>query len=424
MALRHSSRRALTRWITIAAVVFAGVAIIALLYVRYATPTLTITEVVRGPVVEAFYATGTLQPEREYPIKSNVEGTLTEMIVDKGVRVTAGQKVAFVRVDEYVMRFSQARADLTLKQQLAEENTSPVLREFDDKLKSANEQLTLAQNELTRLENLQANQAAMQIEIDRARDRAQKLWSDAESIKSQSIARKYELDRDVTVAKAALDIAQWNIDQQTIHSPIDGVVLDWPATIGTRVKINDHLLQVANVAPEALVMRAAVDEEDKTRLKLDQLVNLTLYSYPGRVFQGTVRRVYPQADPDRRTFEVDVAITPADPNFSAGMTGELAFVVDSHSDALIIPSQGVQNGVVWMVRDNKLEQAEVTMGLRSVERTEILSGLSQGDRVVISPVAGISPGKEVKTQFLDPAIAAGLNTPKTETPMRGFNGGM
>jgi multidrug efflux pump subunit AcrA (membrane-fusion protein) len=414
----------LTRWLTIGLLVVAGLAVGVYLYSRFVVATVTVTEVVEGPVVEAFYATGTLQPDREYPIRSNVEGTLTELLVDKGSIVHAQDKLAFVRVEEFQMRFSQALANLVLAQRLVNDSESPALREFDDRLRAANEQLNLAQNELDRLLHLQASQAAMQIEIDRARDRVQTLWSAAESIKSQRAARKLELERDMTVAQAALDIAQWNIDQQTIRAPADGVVLDRPVSLGTRVKINDQLMRIADVSPENLVMRAAVDEEDKTRLQPEQLVNLTLYAYPARVFQGVVKRIYPQADPERRTFEVDVQVTPPDQRFAAGMTGELAFVVASRSSAIIVPSQVVQRDALWIVRDNRLERINVEIGLRSIERTEILRGVQPGDRVVISPSTEFKEGSIVKTHYLDPAIAAGLNTPAAQTPMRGFNGGM
>lgn len=412
----------MTRWLTIMVLLAAAAIGGFFIYQRFVVPNVTVTEVVEGPVVQAFYATGTLQPDREYPIKSNVDGIVTEMLVDKGSAIAAGQKIAFVRVDEYQMRFSQAQADLQLKQKLAEESTSPMLLEYDSRYKAASQQLELVQDELKRISEARASNATSQLDYDRAMDRLQTIWSLVESLKAQKSAKKLELDRDVTVAKAALDIALWNLDQQTIHSPIDGVVLDRPVACGTRVKINDHLLQVANIVPDKLVMRAAVDEEDKVRLQLDQKVLMTLYSYPGRAFEGRVTRVYPQADPDRRTFEVDVAIKPGDPSFSAGMTSELAFVVTSKDKAVVVPSQAVQSGNVWIVRNGRLEQPEVRIGIRSIERTEIISGLQVGDRVVISAIAHLSPGQAVNAKFIDPITAAGLNKPPaSEGNFRGFN---
>ena len=73
----------------------------------------------------------------------------------------------------------------------------------------------------------------------------------------RSAAREQlELERELQVAKAALDTANWNLEQQTLSRPIDGVVLDRPLSVGTRLAINDHVMRVADVRPEKLVMRA------------------------------------------------------------------------------------------------------------------------------------------------------------------------
>ena len=64
----------------------------------------------------------------------------------------------------------------------------------------------------------------------------------------------------------------------------NAVVLDRPVTVGTRLAVNDHIMWVADVRPEKLIMRAAVDEEDKVYVKEGQIVRMTLYAFPGQVF--------------------------------------------------------------------------------------------------------------------------------------------
>jgi RND family efflux transporter MFP subunit len=248
------------------------------------------------------------------------------------------------------------------------------------------------------------------------------LASDLESIKAQRATKKLEVDKELSVAKAAMEIAQWNYDQQTITSPIDGVVLDRPASLGTRLAVNDHLMQVADVDPASLLMRAQVDEEDRVKLREGQKVNLTLYSFPGHPFVGKVVKIYPQADTERRTFEVDVKPDAPDPDFAAGMTGELAFEIAYKSQAAVVPAQAVQGGVIWVVRDGKLRRSEAVVGLKSVERVEVLSGLNSGDLVLISPVGKMEPGDSVQVEKVDPRAAALLNRPAEKTgSFKGFN---
>jgi RND family efflux transporter MFP subunit len=273
---------------------------------------------------------------------------------------------------------------------------------------------------LARLRDLDNETGSSAKEIDLARESLQSAESLVASLEAGKQSRRLELERDAKVAKVALDIAQWNLDQQTITSPIEGVVLDHPAAVGTRLRINDDVMTVANVSPEALVMRAAVDEEDKTHIRLGQTVKASLYSYPDRVFTGRVHEIYPMADPARRTFEVDVKIEPPEPTFSAGMTGELAFVMESKALAVVAPSQAVQAARLWLVKDGKLEPADVQIGLRSIERVEIVSGAKAGDIVVISPASDFQAGQSVRTTHVDPDVAAGENARTQEVAPAAF----
>ena len=93
-------------------------------------PTVTVTEVVEGPAVEAFYATGTLQPVDEYPIKAHSAGLLQKLEGDKpfpkkGDHVTAGQSLAIVADAQWQAALDKCKAELDEKRQRADEKTSP-----------------------------------------------------------------------------------------------------------------------------------------------------------------------------------------------------------------------------------------------------------------------------------------------------------
>jgi multidrug efflux pump subunit AcrA (membrane-fusion protein) len=384
---------------------------------RYLRPDVDVTEVVKGPVVEAFYATGTVSAEHEYSVRASVAGII-HLSVDKGSGVKRGQMLGIV--DNADLRFSvdQSKAELKRKLALADDATSPMLSELRAKFQASNDQLQLALDNEKRVSGLMGHGGTSQNDLDQSITRVKILESDTESYKSQIAARKLDLERDVEIARASLSSTQWELDQATIHSPIDGTVLDWPISDGTRVAVNDHILQLADVSPGHLVMRAQVDEEDKNRLRPPavgdrQIVEMTLYAYPNEILSGTVDRIYDKADPDRRTYEVDVTFDRPDLRLAAGMTGELNFIVAEHQKATIVPTQAVQGGSVLIVRDGRLERPDIVTGLKSIERTEILSGLNLGDQVVISPIMDLQPGQSVRTHWIDPLIAAALDEPKT-----------
>lgn len=413
--------KAITRWITTLVFIALLAAGAWWTYRKLTVPSVVTTQAVMAPVVQAFYATGTLLPDREYPIKSSVEGVITHVYVDKGDTVTKGQRIVTLRADDYVMKLNQAQADLKLKEQLADEKTSPTLLEFDAKIKAAQLQLDVARRENTRIENMVKANAASPADLDHSIQTLQQYISLTESLKKQRATKVLELARDLTVARQALAIAQWNFDRQTILSPVDGRVLDRPATSGTRVQINNHLMTIADVKPESLVMRAAVDEEDKTRLKQGQQVVMTLYAYPGHPFVGTVKTIYPMADDQRRTFEADIAMNKPDDSFAAGMTGELAFIVSQKDQALVVPSQAVHEGKVWLVQNDKLKEQQVKVGITSVQRTEILSGIKEGQQVVISPAVGFRDNQMVSPTEVAPDKAAGVSE-NDDTSAASFKG--
>jgi RND family efflux transporter MFP subunit len=409
MTRRHA--QGTFKWIVTLAGLALVVAAAAWGIYRYVRPVVTVTEVVQGPVVQAFYSTGTIEPLREYPVKSNTAGTITEICVDKGDRVTRGQALAVVTDPALLFTAQKAQAELDEKLRRADEKTSPVLIEYDARLKGAQDLLEIAQREVKRVSDLMQINAGAQSDLDRAMDRVKQLLTDAEAIRAQRAAKRLELEREVEVARSAVNIAKWNLEEQTLKSPIDGVVLDRPTSLGTRVAINDAIMRIADVTPANLVMRADVDEEDIANVVEGQTVRMILYSFPGQVLRGKVTRIYHQADEARRTFEVDVKLDDASERLQPGMTGELAFVVATREEALVIPAQALQDGSVYIVRDGRLERATPQTGLKSIERIEVLSGLEGGTRVVITPLTGARTGQAVRTRYVDPVVAAGLNKP-------------
>ncbi len=391
--------------------------------VHFLRPSVTVTEAVDGPVVQAFYSTGTIQPVREYPIKSNTAGLLSDVRVDKGDRVKKGDILAAVVEPTLTFASHEAQAMLDEKLARAQPDNSPVLKELDAKLAGTNDLLEIAKREQKRITDLLEHNAGSQADLDRALDRVKQLSSDAESFKAQRATKVLETRREVDVAKAALDVANWNLAQQTMTAPIDGVILDRPLALRTRVAINDAIMRLADVAPENLVMRAAVDEEDVANVRIGQAVRMTLYAFPGKAFRGNVEKIYDQADADRRTFEVDVKLDQVIPQLQAGMTGELAFIIAEKSLAVIVPAQALQaDGSMLVVRNGSSMTREFpTVGLKSIERVEVISGIAKGDTVVISPVKSDEPNEQVRTTRVDPRIAAGLNKPDLiEKPANNF----
>ena len=431
--MRHSAQVSPRLLLVIVAAILLGGAATAVVR-RLTLPLVQVTSPTRGPVVQAFYATGTVVPEREYSVRSNVAGILfLEPGIDKGVAVGKDQLLARVISDDLEKKLKQAEAELKEKQLRADEKTSPVLREYAKREQALIEIHEIVTREHKRLLQLSESNNAQVVEIERTLDRMKTIWSEVEVVKAQRDAKRLELQKELEFAQSARDIAKWNIDQQEIKAPVDGVILDWPVPNRTRLAVNDHVLMLADVRPDRLVMRAAVDEEDKNKLHVGQLVRMTLYSFADDKFLGRVKTIYDKADPQRRTFEVDVEIvrTPSTQpgsgastrpfaRFAPGMTGELAFIEQEKDVATILPRQALQGDAFYVVRDGKIERVAAEAGVRNITRVEVLGGIADGAVVMISPLGKLQPGTRVRTQAIDPRVAADLNKPNTDVFRGGF----
>ena len=81
----------------------------------------------------------------------------------------------------------------------------------------------------------------------------------------------------------------------------------------------------------------------------------------------------------------------------------------------------MQDGALWTVRGGRLRKLDAAVGIRSIERAEVVSGLSPGDRVVVSPLGKLTEGRSVRTDHVDPNAAADANKPKAAETFKGFN---
>ncbi len=384
-------------------------------------PTVVVAEAGTGPVIEAFYATGTVQPQREYAIRTSIAGIITEVKVDKGDRVKKGQVVAVVSDPALDYALNKAEAQLQEQAALSDPKRSPALAELDARIAAQETLLDIAQRERDRQQELITKNAASQSDLDRSLERFKQTWGDLEALKEQRRMKALALARELEVARAAVQTARWNQELQTIKSPVDGVVLDRPVSRGTRMAANDHLMQVADLSPDNLVMRAAVDEEDHDQLREGQLVQMVLYSFPGRTFEGRVEKIYAQADPERRTFEVDIRFTPLRDRLAPGMTGELAFITQSKDQALVVPAQALQAGNIWTVDNGRAHRQVVKIGLKNVQRVEVVEGIEAGQLVILSSTADLSDGQRVGTRLQTPEEMAGPEAAKKSDSFRGFN---
>ena len=166
-------------------------------------PAVTVTEVVEGPVIQAFYATGTVRPRLEYPISSSVAGIVERVMVRQGEAAKKGEPLALVVDPNLQFQADKARCGTQTRQQFVHPEKSPVLRQFDRQITATQQMLDAAKNLEDRFTSLAQRSAASANDRDQALEHTRKIWGDLESLKAQRAAKLRELQQDVETAESA-----------------------------------------------------------------------------------------------------------------------------------------------------------------------------------------------------------------------------
>jgi membrane fusion protein, multidrug efflux system len=215
-----------------------------------------------------------------------------------------------------------------------------------------------------------------------AYDRAQADWEKAQALRERAAAEAHYLD---------------------LVAPAAGTIIRRDGEIGQMIGANQPMFWMSCCAP--LRVSAEVDEEDIAQVRPGQEVLIRADAFPGRIFPGTVKAITPKGDPVARTYRVRVSLPPDTP-LMIGMTAETNIVLRKADNALLVPAGAVRDDTVWRVADGKLSPTHVTVGAKGANEVEILSGLTDQDRILASPSAGLKPGQAIRP-VVNPAGEAG-----------------
>jgi len=215
----------------------------------------------------------------------------------------------------------------------------------------------------------------------------------------------------VDQARLALEGAEESLARATITAPFDGVVT------GTHVTEGEYATgRVVEIAASELEVVLSVDEIDVGALSPGQLAVLTLETWPDQEISGVIASIAPAAGSSGGgivTYDVQIALDETDLPILVGMTANARLITSEHKDALLVPNAAItadrETGtftVNLVTGENTgrgnlpstpiTEKVEVTIGLKDGKYTQILSGLSDGDEVIIgeivAPTTSFGPG--------------------------------
>ncbi len=219
----------------------------------------------------------------------------------------------------------------------------------------------------------------------------------------------------VESARGALQTIQTQINDATIKAPFDGVVTKKYADPGSFVTPTTAGSSSEGAASNSILTLASInqvvaylDEAKISRVQVGQSVKITADAFGDRTFSGTVSQIAAQATTTQNvtSFEVRVSLEPAAQQLlRSGMSVEAQFQVGQLDNAILAPSAAIvrqQNGatgVYVMGDDNKPAFKPIQIGITVGDRTEVKSGLTGTEQVLISFPPGMEPKSDARTPF-------------------------
>ena len=377
-------------WLVVAALVIA-VALLLLLN-KKEKPVLTyqVTTLAPTTISSSVTATGTVEPVKQVEVGTQVSGIISKIYVDYNSVVKEGQLIAELDMSVLKTELESSRANL---------NSSKV--EYD-----------YQQRNYERIKGLYDKELVSATEFEQAQysyDKARFSYSQAQSNYTK---------------------AQKNIGYAKIYSPIDGVVLSRAVDEGQTVASGFSTPTLFTIANDLTAMRviANVDEADIGAVQEGQRVEFEVDAYPEDTFQGSVTQVRLQATTTSNVVTYQVVIDAPNPSLKLkpGLTANITiYTLDKH-DVLAVPVRALrftpegekyQENTVWkQLPDGRLEAAKVVTGVTDGVQTEILEGLSAGDRVVTGTRLVTGKGKEFNPEAMKEGQQPGGNNPFMPRP--------
>ena len=350
-------------------------------------PEVSVMTATRAPVMGNLVLPGNIQAVTEAPLLARAEGYVQRRNVDIGDHVNAGQLLAEIQapeLDQQVVQahaaVQQARADL--------ERATAALEQG-----RANE--ALAKITASRWQNLVARGAVSRQENDQYQAQYQ---AQAANVRA--------LDRAVAAAKGNVAAAEANVARLTemqgylkVRAPFAGVITLRNVDVGALVNTGSTLLfRIAQT--NLLRTYVNVPQSNASDIRDGQAATITTAELPDRKFKGTVTHTSDALDPASRTLLADIQVPNPDGRLLPGMYVQVDLNLPHRNPPLLIPSDtlvvrpaGTLAAVVGP--DSVVHFQNIVVGRDFGDRIEVLSGLTEGQRVVVNPNDSVQEGVKV-----------------------------
>ncbi len=371
MALSPNSKRGFP-WRRFAIVLALALAGFAGWYFTRSKPVPVVLVKVERGLVEATVSNtraGTIKACRRAKLAPPAGGQIAQLRVMKGQRVIAGQSLLELWND-----------DLQAQERLAQEQLNTSIAREREICTIAD----AAQRDAERAQQLHAKNFVSQEAEERAISEAKARQAACDTAHSE-----------IEQGRSRITVARASLERLVLRAPFDGIVADISGELGEYATPSPPGIPtppaIDLIDDRCLFVSAPIDEVDAAAVRIGQSSRITLDAIRGKSFPGNVKRIAPYVvdiEKQARTVEVEVEFSGQiqGEGLLVGYSADVEIVHDAHERVLRIPTQALMEGkrVLLYRPDGTLEERKVVTGLSNWERTEIISGLNEGDQIVIS----------------------------------------
>ena len=374
-------------------------------------PTASTAKVIRRDFSSTVVATGAVKPQigAEVRVGARMTGKVSRLLANIGDVVKKGQVVAELEKDDLAATVEQRRAELAKAE--AQLSSIEALRPFEvEKAQADVDQckatLDLNRKELSRQDSLLGQGVATQQERDRAQERLSVAEAQyAATLKELELAKRRQTEdakqagAEIERARAALDNARVQLSYATLTAPIDGVIGSVSTQEGETVAAGLNAPTFVTIIDLArLQVDTFVDEVDIGKVAPGQKTIFTVDSFPAREFAGKVVAIYPKAVIQENVVNYDVVVAITDEYeglLRPEMTASVTIQLGSRAHVLAVPAKAVKREqgktAVVVLSNGKSETRPVTVGWKDADWVEVVSGVEEGQTVLVETPEAVKP---------------------------------
>jgi multidrug efflux pump subunit AcrA (membrane-fusion protein) len=351
-----------------------------------------------GSIDRRLNLTGTIISEATVDVLSKVSGILEKIHLEQGDKIKANQVIAMVEREEKEAQVQEAQAALdVLRARWAQMETGARPEEIvqaEQLVCQTKASWETSLDNYTRLKNLKERDFISQQRLDEAMLQVTIKEAEYRSAKEKLTLLKKgarQEDRDALLAQirqaeAALRLAQIHLKNTTIRAPISGIISKRFLDQGAFVSTSSPIVRI--VSMDRVKVLVQVVESELAQLRVGAKSEIYVDAYREEVFKGEVSCISPTVDPESRMADIEIQVINKDHRLKPGMFARVNLVVQRRNEVLLLPKDSLigESGSprVFVHENGKALLREVSLGLEGDKYVEIVSGLQEGEEVIIA----------------------------------------